>query len=231
MSRPRLGALCALLIVLLTSTRSAVAESLFHGPAPTSLNIHVVTVDVKYTVFNKAAGIGKFSAIGTPQWFADPSNTITGGQYKVEAFFDLATGAVRLNDPNSLLHVDGTENGSFKTFFHSTSLKAFGSGTEDTFDAIFKSNVGSVMTGSDVSTRIMGVSIPTFNDPSFQYLGAGGNGTVIWDNTPFAGGIEKGTANVWAPTPDAAKGGLVLFAGLATFLAFRRFSGHGSKSA
>lgn len=221
MSRLRLSLL--VVITALLTAPVARAESLFHGPAPTSLNIHVVTVDVKYTVHNKAAGIGKFSAVGKPDWFADPSNAITGGTYKVEVFFDLATGNVRAADPNNLLHVAGTANGSFKTFFHSTSLKQFGSGTEDTFDLIFKNNSGSVMTGSDVSTRIMGVSIPTFSDPTFKYLGSGNNGTVIWDNTPFTGtNIEKGSANVWAPTPDAATGGLVLFAGFGTLLAFRR---------
>src|SRR5262249_27522189 len=122
----------------------------------------------------------------------------------------------------NLIDVTGTIGGSMKTFFHSTSLKLFGSGTQDTFDLVFRNNSGAVQPGSDIMTCIMGVSIPNFGDPSFLFSLAptSQNGDVIFDNTT-AGGIEKGTANVWAPTPNAATGGIVLLAGLCAFRGLR----------
>jgi len=223
----RTGALIAFCI-LCTQAR---AESLFLGPANTALDINVVKVDTKYTVASVVNKIGKFTATGTPTYLGAPANAITGGSYTVEVFFDLTTGNIRTGDANKLL-VTGTLNGMAQTFFSSTQLKFFGSGTEDTFDAIFGHNTGTVNTNSDVMTRIMGVSIGNFSDPSFKYTltASSAIGNMIFDNAPTAG-IEKGTANVWAPMPSAASGGLVLLLGFGVYSTLRRSNSQGWRRA
>jgi hypothetical protein len=209
------------------------ANSLFLSVPDLNHNIQVNKVDVKYTVYDKANGIGKFSATGTAYSFAGVSNNITGGMYRVETYFDLATGAVRYSDTRNLIDVTGTLASMSQTFFHSTVLQQFGAGSEDTFDLLFQGNTGTVLPHNTVATRIFGVSIGTdalgtaVHDPNFKYASlltnsSVSNGYVIWDNTPLASGIEKGTANVWAPMPTAASGGLFLMAGLAAHAIGRR---------
>jgi hypothetical protein len=233
MSRQRLARLCAITCVFFAAT-AARADSLFLPAAIQQFNVYATNVDVNYKVFDIANNIGKFAADGVAKWFADPAQTITNGTYHVNIYFDLLTGNVRTNDPLNVIDVAGTFAGGPKTFFHSSTLKLFGSGAEDTFDVVFKNNdpAAFVKPGSDIMTRIMGVSIPNFSSPTFLFAPppATPNGFVIFDNTT-AGGIEKGVANVWAPAPKSAQAGFVLLIGYGASLAFRKWVRQGWRRA
>jgi hypothetical protein len=222
---------------MLVAVPSVRADTLFLSVPDLVHNIQVTKVDVKYTVVDKANGIGKFSAVGTPTSYAGVSNNISNGAYRIEAFFNLSNGSLRSNDVNhvNLVDVTGTLANVSQTFFHSTTLLKFGWGANDTFDVLFDGNTGTVVPNHHVASRIAAVSIPTYNNlsdpagniPKFDYASlltnsSINNGYVIWDNTPLASGIEKGTANVWAPMPSAASGGFVLLAGLGAHSTFRR---------
>jgi len=222
-------------VLVLSSAQILRADTLFLSTPDLAHNIQATKLDVKYTVFDKANGIGKFSAAGTAYAYAGISNNISNGVYRVEAYFDLATGNVRYGDSRNLIDVTGTLAGVGQTFFHSTILQQFGAGSEDTFDLLFKGNTGTILPQRTVATRVLGVSIGTdavgvaVHDPNFKYASlltnsSVSNGYVIWDNTPLASGIEKGTANVWAPMPTAASGGVFLLAGLAIHGSCRRTS-------
>ena len=235
MSR-RSGVILAFAIVLPligSFARVARAESLFLSQPIAPFNIYVTGVDTKYTIFDTVNKIGKLAVSGTPQWLGSPSNAITAGAYTVNLFFDMATGTVRTTDPLNLLDLHGKLNGGAdEDFFHSNQLKLFGSGTEDTFDVVFKNNTGTFKTGSDVMNRIMGVAIPNFSDPSFQFAvqPSSVNGQMLFDNTPL-GAIEKGVANVWAPTPSGAMGLFVLLCGFGAHLTLRRWISQGWRRA
>ena len=206
------------------------AESLFLGAPATYGNIQVIKVDTKYTIADvTGTGIGKFTATGTPTSFAAVSNNITGGVFKVEVFFDLLTGKIRYNDTRNLIEVSGALNGgSQQMFMRSTSVRRFGSGSNDIFDLLFRGNSGMIGTGMDISTRIMGVSISNFTDPTFNYTLRPNSrvGDIVWDNTPLPNGVERGTANVWVPIPQAGVAGFILMGAFGGFGALRRSRHH-----
>src|SRR5688500_17947733 len=153
----RVFALVCASLCLLISSSSARAESLFLAAPIMQYDINVIKVDTKYTVSNVASKIGKLSVTGTPTWLGSPSNVISNGSYTVTIFFDLVTGLPRLGDANKI-EVTGKIANVQQTFFLSTMLKLFGSGSEDTIDVVFGNNQGNVQPGSDIMTRIMGVS-------------------------------------------------------------------------
>ena len=217
--------ICCCIWVFLCAPR-AHGESLFLGPPIVAYDVQAVKVDARYTISDLTNKIGKFSAVGIANSYAGGSNNITGGSYRVSVFFDLPTGNVRLSDPGNLIDVTGTYAGIFRTFFHSTTLQKFGSGTEDTFDVKFgpNSSTAFVLPNANVFSRIVGTSISNFHDPTFKYTVTGSNhtGDIIWQNA-LVGNSKIGTANVWAPAPPAAAAGSVLIFGFGALSALRRY--------
>jgi hypothetical protein len=225
------GSAVALLTVVglgASAEAATLDNSLFLPAWPTSTNIQVVKVDVKYSTaadYSSANRVGVFTANGVatniggsgdpnaPGYQATP---IVNGTYSLAAYFNLDTGDVLLNDSRNFVSVTGSLNNTFQTLFASTHLNQFGfQSSTDTFDLVYYPNTGTISTGYPLETRILGVSINGNSTYGFSYSGSLTANQVLWDNVPLIVGgktIEKGTANIWAPLPSAASGGLGLMA-------------------